>query len=184
MLIPSGSRSDGLGLALSNEGFNRILKVINLLMLILSGSGSSSSSDGLCVFSSPSSFLRSLRCFSKGTIPQFIDGEDGWREFNESMHDRYGYNKLPDFPRKMVTKEDLNILVDFYYQLDERCQWMTKIWILLLAPLVKSEDNCMRLPSALTVSWLMSMISFFFIYKFDTSTYIHRSSNCKFFFYN
>ena len=139
-------------------------------MLIPSGSGSSSSSssDGLCVFSSPSSFLRSLRCFSKGTIPQFIDGEDGWREFNESMHDRYGYNKLPDFPRKMVTKEDLNILVDFHNQLDERCQWMTKIWILLLAPLVKSEDDCMRLPSALTVSWLMSMISFFFIYKFDT----------------
>ena len=133
-------------------------------MLILSGSGSSSSSsDGLCVFSSPSSFLRSLPCFSNGTIPQFID-----EEFNVSMHDRYGYNKLPDFPKKIVTKKDLNILQDFHNQLDESCQWMTKIWINLLAPLVKSEDDCMRLPSALTVSWLMSMISFFFIYKFDT----------------
>ena len=114
-------------------------------MLILSGSISSSSSDGLCFFSSPTSFLlRSLPCFSTGTIPQFIDEEDGWREFNASMHDRYGYNKLPDFPKKIVTKEDLNILVDFHNQLDERCQWMTKIWINLLAPLVKSEDDCMR----------------------------------------
>ena len=133
-------------------------------MLIPSGSGSSSSSsDGLCVFSSPTSFLRSLPCFSNGTIPQFI-----YEEFNVSMHDRYGYNKLPEFPLKMVTKTDLKILVDFHNQLDESCQWMTKIGINLLAPLVKSEDDCMRLPSALTVSWLMSMISFFFIYKYDT----------------
>jgi hypothetical protein len=139
-------------------------------MLIPSGSGSSSSSDGLCVFSSPpTSFLRSLPCFSNETIPQFIVGEDGWRKFNESMHDLYGYNKLPDFPRKMVTKKkDLSILVDFHNQLDESCQWMTNISISLLAPLVKSEDDCMRLLSAITVSWLMSMISFFFIYKFDT----------------
>ena len=130
-------------------------------MLIPSGSGSSSSSDGLCVFSSsPSSFLRSLPCFSKGTLPQFIDDEDGWREFNASMHGRYGYNNLPDFPLKIVTKTDLKILQDFHNQLDESCQWMTKIWTNLLAPLVKSEDDCMRLPS---VSWLMSMISFFFI---------------------
>ena len=122
-------------------------------MLIPSGSGSSSSSasDGLCVFSSPFSFLRSLPCFSKRTIPQFIDEEDGWREFNTSMHDSYGYNKLPDFPRKMVTEADLKILADFDNQLDERCQWMTKIWINLLAPLLKSEDDCMRLLSALTV---------------------------------
>jgi len=109
MLIPSGSSSsssDGLGWALGNEGLNLILKIINLLMLIPSGSGSSSSSDGLCVFSSSSSFLRSLPCFSNGTIPQFIDEEDGSREFNESIHGRYGYNKLPDFPRKVVTKKD------------------------------------------------------------------------------
>ena len=133
-------------------------------MLIPSGSGSSSSSsDGLCVFSSPTSFFRSLPCFSNGTVPQFIDGEDGWREFDVSMHDRYGYNKLPDFPKKIVTKTDLKILQDFHNQLDESCQWMAKIWINLLAPLVKSEDDCMRLLSALTVSWLMSMISFFFI---------------------
>ena len=171
MLIPSGSSSssssDGVGWALGNEGLNLILKIINLLLMLIP-LGSSSSSDGLCVFSSPSSFLRSLPCFSKGTIPQFIDEEDGWREFNESMHGRYGYNKLPDFPRKVVTKTDLNILVDFHNQLDESCQWMTKIWIHLLAPLVKCEDDCMRLLSALTVSWLMSMISFFFIYKLDT----------------
>jgi hypothetical protein len=90
-------------------------------MLIPSSSDSSSSSDGLCVFSSPNSFLRSLPCFFYGTIPQFIDGEDGWREFNVSMHDRYGNNKLPDFPRKMVTIKDLNILVDFHNnQLDRR----------------------------------------------------------------
>ncbi len=145
ILSGSSSSSDGLGLALSNEGLNWILKVINLLILIPSGSGSSSSSsDGLCVFSSPTSFLLSLPCFSNGTIPQFIDGEDGWREFNVSMHDRYGYNKLPDFPKKIVTKKDLNILQDFHNQLDESCQWMTKIWINLLAPLVKSEDDCMR----------------------------------------
>ena len=105
MLIPSGSSSsDGLGWALGNEGLNWILKVINFLMLIPSGSSSSSSSDGLCVFSSANSFLRSLPCFSKGTIPQYIDGEDGWREFNESMHSRYGYSRLPEFPLKIVTK--------------------------------------------------------------------------------
>jgi hypothetical protein len=110
-------------------------------MLIPSGGGSSSSSDGLCVFSSPNSFfLCSLPCFSKGTI----DEEDGWREFNTSMLDRYGYNKLPDFPLKIITKTDFKILEDFHNQLDERCQWMTKFWINLLAPLVMSEDDCMR----------------------------------------
>ncbi len=113
--------------------------------------------------------LRSLPCFSTGTIPQFIDEEeDGWREFNASMHDRYGYNKLPDFPLKIVTKTDLRSSKIFITRLDERCQRMIKIWINLLAPLVKSEDDYMRLLSALTVSWLMSMILFFFIYKIDT----------------
>ena len=104
-------------------------------------SGSSSSSDGLCFFSSTTSFLRSLPCFSIGSIPQFIDGEDGWREFNAIMHNRYGYSKLPDFPLISVTKKDFKILEDFHNQLDERCKWMAKFWIDLLEPLVKSEDK-------------------------------------------
>ena len=139
MLIPSGSSSssDGIRWALGDEGLTWILKVINLLMLIPSGSSSSSSSnDSLCVFSSASSFLRSLPCFSKGIIPQFIDGENGWREFNESMHSRYGFSRLPDFPLEIVTKKDFKILKDFHNQLDEGCQWMTKVWIDLLEPLV------------------------------------------------
>ena len=149
MLIPSGSSSsDGIGWAIGNEGFSCILKIINLLMLIPSGSSSSSSSsnDSLCVFSSASSFLRSLPCFSKGIIPQFIDGENGWREFNESMHSRYGFSRLPDFPLEIVTKKDFKILEDFHNQLDEGCQWMTKVWIDLLEPLVvEVEDDCMRI---------------------------------------
>ena len=109
MLIPSGSSSsDGIGWAIGNEGFSCILKIINLLMLIPSGS---SSNDSLCVFSSASPFLRSLPCFSKGIIPQFIDGENGWREFNESMHSRYGFSRLPDFPLEIVTKKDFKIFI-------------------------------------------------------------------------
>jgi hypothetical protein len=100
-------------------------------MLIPSGSSSSSSSDGLCVFSSATSFLSSLPSFSKGTIPQFIDEEVDWVEFNMSMDSRYGFKGL-DFPLISITKTDFEILLDFYNQLNERCQWMTKVWIDLL----------------------------------------------------
>ena len=99
-------------------------------------SGSSSSNASLCVFSSASSFLRSLPCFSNGIIPQFIDGEDGWQKFNESMHSRYGFSALPEFPLEIVTKQDFKILEEFHNQLDEGCQWMAKGWIDLLKPLV------------------------------------------------
>ena len=93
-------------------------------------SGSSSSSDGLCVFSSPTSFLRSLPCFSKGAIPQFLD-EEAVAAFNASMHSRYGYKGL-DEP---FTKTDFKNLVDFHNYLDDSCKWMAKRWLDLLEPL-------------------------------------------------
>jgi hypothetical protein len=100
-------------------------------MLIPSGSSSSSSSDGLCLFSSPTSFLRSLPCFSKGSIPQFLDEEVGWPAFNASMHSRYDFKGLD----KPFTETDFKILVDFHNHLDDRCKWMAKQWIDLLEPL-------------------------------------------------
>jgi hypothetical protein len=104
-------------------------------------SGSSSSSDGLCVFSSPTSFLRSLPCFSKGSIPQFLD-EEAVAAFNASMHGRYGYSKSSlDEP---FTKTDFKNLVDFHNYLDDRCKWRIKRWIDLLGPLqtkLKSSGN-------------------------------------------
>jgi len=93
-------------------------------------SGSSSSSDGLCVFSSPTSFLRSLPCFSKG-IPLFLDEEVGWQAFNASMHSEYGFKGLD----KPFTTVDFKHLVDYQNNLDDRCKRMTKIWIDLLEPL-------------------------------------------------
>ena len=96
-----------------------------------SGSGSSSSSDGLCVFSSPTSFLRSLPCFSKGSIPLFLDEEVGWQAFNASMHSIYGYKGLD----KPFTTTDFKHLVDYHNNLDDRCKWMTEKWIDLLEPL-------------------------------------------------
>ena len=93
-----------------------------------SGSGSSNSSDGLCVFSSPTSFLRSFPCFSNGTIPQFIDLE----EFNASMHSRYGFKGS----YKPITQTDFNILEDFHNYLDDSCKWMVKRWIDVLEPLL------------------------------------------------
>ena len=87
-------------------------------------SGSSSSSDGLCVF------LRSLPCFSKGSIPQFLD-EEAVAAFNASMHSRYGYKGL-DEP---FTKTDFKNLVDFHNYLDDSCKWMAKRWLDLLEPL-------------------------------------------------
>jgi hypothetical protein len=101
-----------------------------VLMLIPSGS-SSRSSDGLCVFSSPTSFLRSLPCFSKGSIPLFLDEEVGWQALNASMHSEYGYKGLD----KPFTETDFKILVDYHNHLDGRCKWMTIIWIDLLEPL-------------------------------------------------
>ena len=104
-----------------------------ILMRIPSGSsssGSSSSSDGLCVFSSPTSFLRSLPCFSKG-IPLFLDEEVGWQAFNASMHSTYGYKGLD----KPFTTTDFKHLVDYHNNLDDRCKWMIKRWIDLLEPL-------------------------------------------------
>ena len=104
-----------------------------ILMRIPSGSssGSSSSSDGLCVFSSPTSFLRSLPCFSNGTIPLFLDDEVGWQAFNASMHSIYGYKGLD----KPFTTTDFKHLVDYHNNLDDRCKWMTERWIDLLEPL-------------------------------------------------
>ena len=58
---------------------------------------------------------------------------------------RYGYKGSDKFPLISVTKKDFKILEDFHNQLDERCKWMAKFWIDLLEPLVKSEDNCMRI---------------------------------------
>jgi hypothetical protein len=97
-------------------------------MLIPSGSSSSNSSDGLCVFSSPTSFLRSFPCFSNGTIPQFIDLE----EFNASMHSRYGFKGR----YTPITQTDFNILEDFHNYLDDSCKWMVKRWIDELEPLL------------------------------------------------
>ena len=107
-----------------------------ILMRIPSGSSSgssssSSSSDGLCVFSSPTSFLRSLPCFSNGTIPLFLDDEVGWQAFNASMHSIYGYKGLD----KPFTTTDFKHLVDYHNNLDDCCKWMTERWIDLLEPL-------------------------------------------------
>jgi hypothetical protein len=100
-------------------------------MLIPSGS-SSSRSDGLCFFSSPKSFLRSLSCFSKGSIPQFLD-EEALAAFNASMHSEYGYGKKS--LDKPFTETDFKHLVEFHNYLDDRCKWMTEKWIDLLEPL-------------------------------------------------
>jgi hypothetical protein len=112
-------------------------------MRIPSGSsGSSSSSDGLCVFSSPTSFLRSLPCFSKGSIPLFLDDEVGWQAFNASMHSEYGYSKKSI--DKPFTETDFKHLVEFHNYLDDRCKWRIKRWIDLLQPLqtkLKSSGN-------------------------------------------
>ena len=109
------------------------------LMLIPSGGGSSSSSsDG---FSSPTSFLLSLSCFSKGSIPQFLD-EEACGAFNASMHSRYGYRTQSiDEP---FTETDFKHLVEFHNYLDDRCKWRIKRWIDLLEPLqtkLKSSGN-------------------------------------------
>ena len=100
-------------------------------MLIPSGSSSNSRSDGLCVFSSPTSFLRFLSCFSKGSIPKVLDEEVGWPEFNVSMHSRYGYKGID----KPFTETDFKNLVDFHNHLDDSCKWMAKRWLDLLGPL-------------------------------------------------
>ena len=111
-------------------------------MLIPSGSSSSSSSssssDG---FSSPTSFLHSLSCFSKGSIPQFLD-DDACGAFNASMHSRYGYSK--SILDKPFTETDFKHLVEFHNYLDDRCKWRIKRWIDLLGPLqtkLKSSGN-------------------------------------------
>ena len=43
---------------------------------------------------------------------------------------------FPSFLWNIVTKKDFKILEDFHNQLDEGCQWMAKVWIDLLEPLV------------------------------------------------
>jgi hypothetical protein len=47
------------------------------------------------------------------------------------MHSEYGFKGLD----KPLTTTDFKILVDYYNNLDDRCKWMTKIWIDLLEPL-------------------------------------------------
>ena len=111
------------------------------LMLIPSGGGSSSSSSSSYGFSSPTSFLRSLSCFSKGSIPQFLD-EEACGAFNASMHSRYGYSKKSI--DKPFTETDFKHLVEFHNYLDDRSKWMTERWIDLLEPLqtkLKSSGN-------------------------------------------
>ena len=112
-----------------------------VLMLIPSGSSSSSSSSSSDGFSSPTSFLRSLSCFSKGSIPQFLD-EEACGAFNASMHSRYGYSKSS--LDKPFTETDFKHLVEFHNYLDDRCKWRIKRWIDLLGPLqtkLKSSGN-------------------------------------------
>ena len=126
------SKSRYIQLKLDREMYTTSVPNI-VLMLIPSGSSSSSSSssssDG---FSSPTSFLRSLSCFSKGSIPQFLD-EEACGAFNASMHSRYGYSKKSI--DKPFTETDFKHLVEFHNYLDDRCKWMTERWIVLLKPL-------------------------------------------------
>lgn len=97
--------------------------------MVLSSSGVSSTMN--------SSFLLQLTCFTGSSLlPQSMTEEEGWQEFNESMHSRFGFKGSQGFPTTGITSKNFTDLEEFRDSLDKNCQWMVQSWMDNLEPYI------------------------------------------------